>query len=274
MSEPQAAVSRPADDEVLSGEAVAIDVQPVGFFLRALGAVIDVLLSLIVMAAFLFLRLWLVSALGFDPAIDRILTVLMAVVAFVVVPCTIEVATRGRSLGRLAVGGRIVRLDGGATGFRHAFIRALIGVLEIYMTFGAVAVLTGAFSARSQRLGDLVAGTYSQRVRTPRLPVHTPSMPPALAEWARVADVARMPDRLARRISQFLEHADRLLPAARVRVAHELLTEAAPYISPLPSAPDEVVLVAATVLRRERETRALRIADERAEQLTGTRLRS
>src|SRR5690606_25214199 len=103
------------------------------------------------------------------------------------------------------VGGRIVRLDGGATGFRHAFIRALIGVLEIYMTFGAVAVLTGAFSARSQRLGDLVAGTYSQRVRTPRLPVHTPSMPPALAEWARVADVARMPDRLARRISQFLE---------------------------------------------------------------------
>ena len=261
-----------ADDEILSGEAVAIDVQPVGFFLRVLGAAIDVLLSVGVFIAFLVLRLWL-GAAGAGAAIDRILVVLAAVVAFVVVPCTIEVVTRGRSLGKLAVGGRIVRLDGGGTGFRHAFIRALVGVLEIYLTFGAVALLTGVFSARSQRLGDLVAGTYSQRVRTPPLAVHVPVMPPALAGWARIADVARMPDRLARRISQFLQHADRMLPSARSRVAADLLVEARPYISPLPDAPDETVLVAATALRRERETRALEIADARAERLTHVRIR-
>jgi len=261
-----------ADDEILSGEAVAIDVQPVGFFLRVLGAAIDVLLSVGVFVAFLVLRLWL-GAAGAGSAIDRILVVLAAVVAFVVLPCTVEVVTRGRSLGKLAVGGRIVRLDGGGAGFRHAFIRALVGVLEIYLTFGAVALLTGAFSARSQRLGDLVAGTYSQRVRTPPLPVHVPVMPPALAEWARIADVARMPDRLARRISQFLQHADRMLPPARSRVAADLLAEARPYISPLPAAPDEAVLVAATALRRERETRALGIADDRAERLTRVRIR-
>ena len=29
-------------DEVLTGEAVALDVQPIGFFLRALGVLIDV----------------------------------------------------------------------------------------------------------------------------------------------------------------------------------------------------------------------------------------
>ena len=60
--------------------------------------------------------------------------------------------------GRWAVGGRIVRVDGGAAGFRHAFIRAFIGVLEIWLTAGAVAAIVGAFTPRTQRLGDLVAG--------------------------------------------------------------------------------------------------------------------
>lgn len=263
----------PIDDEVLTGEAVAIDVQPVGFFFRVLGALIDVAVSVLVMVAFVFIRIWTAGTTGGDPALDRILYVVAAVVSFVVLPCTIEVVTRGRSLGKLAIGGRIVRLDGGATGFRHAFIRALVGVLEIYMTFGAIALLTGAFSTRSQRLGDLVAGTYSQKVRTPALPVHAPMMPPMLAEWASIADVARMPDRLARRISQFLQNAERLTPQARMQVAHELLGEASAYISPVPAAPAEAVLIAATLVRRERETRALQLADERVERLTRRRVR-
>jgi hypothetical protein len=204
-----------------------------------------------------------------DEATDRIATVSALVVSFLVLPLTMEVALKGRSLGKLAVGGRIVRLDGGATGFRHAFIRALLGVLEIYLTFGGIAVLTGAFTARSQRLGDLVAGTYSQRVRTPPLVTSTPVLPPALAGWAQVADVARLPDRLARRISQFLTSAPRMLPSARDRVARDLLSEAAPFVSPMPSAPPELVLVGITVLRRERERRALENGDRRAERLTG-----
>ncbi|GAB6857079.1 RDD family protein [Microbacterium xylanilyticum] len=256
------------DDEVLSGEAVAIEVQPVGLFFRALGALIDGALCWAVFAGYLVVRLWLIVTVG-DPALDRILSVLALVTAFVVLPCAIETLTHGRSLGRLAVGGRIVRVDGGAAGFRHAFIRALVGVFETYLTFGAVAFLTAAFTARSQRLGDLVAGTYSQKVRTPRLNPRPIAMPAGLESWAAIADVARMPDRLARRISQFLDSAPQLLPAARARIAYELLAEASAYISPVPTAPPEAVLVAATVLRRERESRALRIADERVRKLSG-----
>ncbi|MDF2507865.1 MAG: hypothetical protein K0Q52_1724 [Microbacterium sp.] len=259
-------------DEVLSGEAVAIDVQPVGFLLRALGAAIDMLLGYAVFILWLFLRIWLLDVGVLNDATDRIATVAAIVVSFVVLPITMEVALKGRSLGKLAVGGRIVRVDGGAAGFRHAFIRALLGVLEIYITFGGIAVLTGAFTSRSQRLGDLVAGTYSQRVRTPALPSHVPILPPTLTGWAQIADVARMPDRLARRISQFLVSAPRMVPAARARVAHELLTEATPFVSPMPPLPPEQVLVGITVLRRERERRALENADRRAERLTGRRV--
>ncbi|WP_314422883.1 RDD family protein [uncultured Microbacterium sp.] len=267
-------MSAPLDtsDEVLSGEAVAIDVQPIGFVLRAAGAIIDLLVGLGVFLLTLFLRVWLADIGVLDETTDRIALVVSIVVSFVVLPITMEVALKGRSLGKLAVGGRIVRLDGGATGFRHAFIRALLGVLEIYMTLGSVAVLAGAFTARSQRLGDMVAGTYSQRVRTPRLAPSVPVMPPMLAGWAEIADVARLPDRLARRISQFLQSAPRMVPAARDRVARALWEESAAFVAPIPAAPPEQILVGITVLRRERERRALDLADRRAEKLTGRRI--
>lgn len=261
-----------ASDEVLSGEAVAIDVQPIGFVLRAAGAIIDLLVGIAVFVLTLFLRIWLLDIGVLDQATDTIAFIASIVISFVVLPITMEVALKGRSLGKLAVGGRIVRLDGGATGFRHAFIRALLGVLEIYMTLGSVAVLAGAFSARSQRLGDMVAGTYSQRVRTPKLIPSVPVLPPMLAGWAQIADVARLPDRLARRISQFLQSAPRMVPSARARVAQDLLSEASPFVSPLPQGAPEVALIGITVLRRERERRALHNADRRAEKLTGRRV--
>lgn len=261
------------EQEILSGEAVAIDVQPVGFVLRAAGALIDMLLGFGVFIAFILLQVWLMSLGVMDEHLFRMLTIWASVLSFLVLPLTIEMATRGRSLGKLAVGGRIFRLDGGAITFRHSFIRALLGVLEIYLTVGGIAVITGALTARSQRLGDLVAGTYSQRVRTPQLPQHTPQLPPSLTSWAPIADVARLPDRLARRISQFLGNADRLSPSARVSVARDLATEASAFVSPLPPVSPEELLQGITVLRREREQRALAIADERAERLTGRRVR-
>ncbi|MFD5225032.1 RDD family protein [Microbacterium sp. NPDC058342] len=261
------------EQEILSGEAVAIDVQPVGFVLRAAGALIDMLIGFVVFAGFLVLQLWLLGQGLLDDHTLPLLSIWATVLSFFVLPVTIEVAMRGRSVGKLAVGGRIVRIDGGAITFRHTFIRALVGVLEIYLTFGGGAVITGALTARSQRLGDLVAGTYSQRVRTPPLPVHAPQLPASLHEWARIADVARMPDRLARRVSQFLANAERLSPSARARVAQELASEASAFVSPLPPVSPEELLRGATVLRRQREERALIIADDRTERLTGQRIR-
>ncbi|MFE6995283.1 RDD family protein [Microbacterium sp. NPDC057659] len=262
-----------ASEEILSGEAVAIDAQPIGFILRAAGAIIDMLIGFAVYLAFVFLGIWLGEIGVFDDATARIYQVAAIVISFLVLPVTVEVAMRGRSLGKLAVGGRIVRVDGGAIGFRHSFIRGLLGVLEVYMTLGSVAIITGALTPRSQRLGDLVAGTYSQRVRVPALVTLPPMLPQGMSEWARVADVAKLPDRLARRISQFLSSAAMLSPAARVRLADELAAEAAPFVSPIPPVPSETLLVAITAVRRTRETRALALADDRAERLTGRRVR-
>ncbi len=254
--------------ELLSGEAVAIDVQPVGVVFRALGALIDIAVSFAVLLLFGWLGSWAGEFGLLDEATSRILMVVTIVIALVVLPCTIEIAMRGRSLGKLAIGGRVVRTDGGAITMRHSIIRALTGVLETYMTLGAIAIVSGAFSPRSQRLGDLLAGTYCQRVRTKPLAIAPAVLPPQLEGWAQLADVALLPDRLSRRITQFLAHAPAMEPAARLHVAASLLAETEPFVSPAPPAHPELALQAILFVRRQRESRALQIADARVNQLS------
>ena len=255
-------------DEVLTGEAVALDVQPIGFFLRALGVLIDVLLGIAVFFLFALVASWLIGQSLLDVLALPIVTIVVLVTVMVVLPTAVETLTRGRSLGKLAVGGRIVRSDGGASGFRQAFIRALVGVFEIWFTFGAVAALVGAFTPRSQRLGDLMAGTYSERTRTPPLPPPAPGVPEPLADWAAVADVARLPDRLARRLAQFTRNAAGMQPAARQRIAASLAAEAATHVSPVPQADPELFLLGVVAVRRDRERRALELEEQRVRALS------
>jgi uncharacterized RDD family membrane protein YckC len=257
-----------SQDEILTGEAVALDVQPVGFFLRALGTLIDMLIGVAVYVLFLVVAAWASAQGALDPVVFPILSIVMLVLVTVVIPTAVETATRGRSLGRLAVGARIVRVDGGSSGFRQAFIRALVGVLELWFTVGAVAALTGAFTPRAQRLGDLLAGTYSERTRAVPLPPAAPGVPPLLAGWAAIADVARLPDRLARRVAQFVRQAEHMAPSARERVAASLAADVRPFVSPVPQVDPEGFLRAVAVVRRDRELRALVLEDRRVAALT------
>jgi uncharacterized RDD family membrane protein YckC len=257
-----------AGDEVLTGEAVALDLRPASFVLRAAGAIIDLIVYLGFYVALVILVIpLLVSSLRLDDAVVAAVAIAMLVLAIVVVPITVETLSHGKSLGRLAVGARIVRDDGGAIGLRHSFIRALLGVFEIFMTFGSAAVIAALLSSRSKRLGDMVAGTYSQYERVPKRVDPVYGVPVALEQWALTADVGRMPDRLSRRTAQFLGQASRLSPDTRARLARELAVEASPYVSPLPHVDAELFLAAITAVRRERELTALRLESDRLERL-------
>jgi uncharacterized RDD family membrane protein YckC len=246
------------DDELITGEAVALDVRPTGFVLRGAGAAIDFLVYL---GLWFLLVVFVLSSplfqLLFDSAMLQAGSIAALVLCTVVLPTTVELATRGRSLGKLAVGARIVRDDGGAIGFRHAFIRALLGAVEIFGTLGGIAALVALFNTKAKRLGDLLAGTYSQNERISRYSPPAYGVPLELVEWSRVADVARMPDPLARRIAQFLAGVGGFTPESRMRVANGLAREAAPYVSPVPPADPELFLAAIAAMRRDREFAAL-----------------
>ncbi len=255
------------DDEQMTGEAVGLDLRPTGFVLGAAGGIIDVIVSIAVIVGGAYvLALPAIRSL-FDDASFAAVTVTLSVFALIGLPTIVETVFRGKSLGKLAVGARVVRDDGGAIGFRHAFIRALTGLIEVYASLGGIAALTALFNPRAKRLGDYLAGTYSQHERVPLIVDRSFGVPPGLAAWARTADVARMPDPLARRIAQFLAQAGGMTPEARTRIATGLAGEAAHYVSPVPASDPELFLAAVTVVRRERESRALQLEAERLEPL-------
>jgi uncharacterized RDD family membrane protein YckC len=256
MAEPWKAADHGEDSlieqELVTGEAVALDVRPASVILRGAGTIIDWVAYL-----GLFLMMALVVTQLFSDDIDQALAQALAVAGLVfsllIVPMLVETLSHGRSLGRWAIGARIVRDDGGATGLRHAFIRALMGVIEIFLTFGGLAATAALLNSRSKRIGDLLAGTYSQHERVPRFSEPSFVLPPVLASWAATVDVARMPDRLSRRVAQFLRQAHQLSPDTRVRMAASLAAEVAPFVSPLPPVPPEYLLIGVAEVRRNRE---------------------
>ena len=253
--------------ELMTGEAVGLDLRPISFILRAAGAIIDFIA---------YFGLWLLILLAvtspvlsgfFDEASGRAVTLSALVFCLVVAPTAVETLSQGKSLGKLAVGGRIVRDDGGSIGLRHAFIRSLTGVLEVFSTLGGIASVTALLNGRTKRLGDLLAGTYSQNERVSKITPPVYGVPLELLGWATTADVARMPDGLSRRIAQFLLQASRLTPDARARMSRSLATEASGFVSPLPTVDAELFLAAVSALRRDREYTGLSLEAQRLEHL-------
>ena len=241
-------------DEILIGEGVLLDARPASFATRMLAAGIDVLV--VGMASVIVV---VIVVAGLAPQLDEAATMALVitglVVVTVVVPTLVETLTRGRSLGKVVLGIRIVRDDGGPIRFRHAFVRALTGVLELWFTTGLVAILTSMVHPRGKRLGDLLAGTYAVRVRSGQKALPPVTMPFELAAWATRADMRRLPDGLALSARQLLGRADRLNRGSRVRLGTELAAQFEKYVAPgpPPGTSPERFLAAVLAERRNRE---------------------
>jgi len=259
------------DDEILIGEGVALESGAAPVTLRILSGLIDYIVT-ITLLIFFFASVDRVGA-TFEGAWAAAFSVVAVFSILVVYPMTFETLTRGKSLGKLAAGLRIVREDGGPVTIRHAFIRALVGVLEIYMTAGTLAVGVSMFSARGKRIGDYLAGTYSMRTRGGGNKLPPLVMPAHLAPWAGNADIARLPDSLALTGRMFLGRAPSMRPESRERIGQQIAGHVAQYVAPAPpeGTHPEYFLAAVLTARRDREY-ALEVARLRRADAETTRV--
>lgn len=70
----------------------------------------------------------------------------------------------GRTLGKMLLGLKVVTSLGGQPGLLKVFVRNVVRVVELAMPFAmAMAILVMVFTRRTQRLGDLLAGTGVRR---------------------------------------------------------------------------------------------------------------
>jgi uncharacterized RDD family membrane protein YckC len=240
-------------DDLVTGEAVALELPAAGIALHALSGFLDVAVAILALMAAMFVIPLITQ--GADDAILGTVTTVLLVMVFVVLPTTLETLTRGRSLGKFATGLRTVRDDAGPIGFRQALTRALVGFVEIWLLFCVPALVSGLVSPKGKRLGDHAAGTYVVRERVHLTLPPPPVMPPELAGWASAADIARLPDGLAMAIRQFVMRAPLLSPASRSAIGVQLYGEVLTYLAPAPPAGihPELVLAAVIADRRRRD---------------------
>lgn len=247
-----------AGDDLVTGEGVAVEVPSASVASRMASGALDIALAAVLLiGGFLFFSVALVSA---SDAVLGIVAIVYSTLVLVGVPATLETMTRGRTLGKLALGLRAVRDDGGPITGRHALVRALVGYVEIYLLLGIPALLSAMIHPRGKRLGDMAAGTVvlSARARLQLLP--PPGMPPALHPWVASADVAALPSGLTVAVRQFLSRAPGLVPESRRRIGLDLVHAVLLHVSPPP--PDgvhpEAVLAAVVAERRRRDLDRLR----------------
>src|SRR6476620_8847542 len=250
------------DDDLVTGEAVALDLPPATVGVRVASGLIDVLAEgLLLLLVFLVARVLVADA---DEALIAVDAVVSTVVVLVVVPSTVETLTRGRTPGKRALGLRTVRDDAGPISFRHAFMRALVGVVEIWVFSGVPALMCALVTARGKRLGDVVAGTYVVRERFP-FPVLRPApMPPQLAGWASGADISPLPDGVSLAVRQFLGRAAGLNPASRAALGTQLLDQVMPHVAPPPPPGQHPEALLAAVVAERRRRDELRLARDAA----------
>lgn len=237
--------------ELVTGEAVALELRPAKLPSRALAVLIDLVVA---WAVYLGVTLGLLIATA---SLDDAAVAAIAVAAFVLIlvggPIAVETLSHGRSLGKVACGLRVVRDDGGPIRFRHALVRGAVGVVEILMTFGVVACIASLVSARGRRVGDVFAGTLVVRERVPTSrAAFVPPPPPWLAGRFTGLDLSGVPEGLWLAIRQYLTRMGQLDPQVGWAMAERLACDlAARTGTPPPSDVPPAAYLAAVVQERQ-----------------------
>ncbi|MEO3822176.1 RDD family protein [Actinomadura sp. B10D3] len=245
--------------ELVTGEAVALDLRVARLASRGCAILLDLLLQVFLL--YILLYVTLMTSLVADDAWTAGLSILCIAAVFVGYPCLLETLTRGRTLGKMALGLRVVADDGGPIRFRQALLRALAGVVEFWMFYGSPALITSFCNRRGKRLGDLFAGTIVIQERVPVSMLYGPVavMPPQLAWWARTLELSMLSDELAMTARQYLSRFWELLPEVRDSLGQRIASQVVAVVSPPPppGVRPEILLSAVLAERRHREERRL-----------------
>ncbi|MGW0337570.1 RDD family protein [Streptomyces sp. NPDC003011] len=242
--------------ELVTGEAVTLELRPARLPSRALAVLID--LAVTITAYIVVTIVLMVSTASLDEAAQIALSIAAFLLVLVGGPIAVETLSHGRSLGKMACGLRVVRDDGGPIRFRHALVRGAIGTVEILMTFGVVACVASLVSARGRRLGDVFAGTLVVRERVPAAHVgFVPPPPPWLSGRFSALDLSAVPDGLWLAIRQYLTRMQQLDPQVGWAMAERLATDlSARTGAPVPQGVPPAAYLAAVV--QERQAREVR----------------
>lgn len=142
----------------------------------------------------------------------------------VLYPVIWECTWNGRTPGKAALGIRVVTVEGAPVAFRHAAIRAAVGIFEIFATFGFIASVAIFTSSGGRRIGDYAAGTVVLRERSAQAApkAYIFNAPEGAEEFTTTLDVSMLTQAEYVTVRSFLVRSASLDKDARLALANNL----------------------------------------------------
>src|SRR5690349_9237923 len=181
---------------------------------RALASAIDVALQGVVLVVLVSLLGGFLLGSESSEALAVALIFIVVLLVAVGYRVLMETLTRGRTIGKMVLGLKVVRDDGSSIRFRHALVRTLMWFFVDFAPWFAACpgIVSSLMNKQGKRIGDMVAGTVVIRER--HQPMASPPLfvPGHLVQWAQSLELSRLSDDLANSARDYLARYTDLLP--------------------------------------------------------------
>ncbi|WP_238163330.1 RDD family protein [Kribbella capetownensis] len=251
--------------QLVTGEAVVLQVRIARMPTRALACAIDVLLQVIVLSVLISLLAGFL--IGGDASEALAVSLIFIVILLVAVGYRVvmETLTRGRTLGKMVLGLKVVRDDGSSIRFRHALVRTLFWFFVDFAPWFAACpgIVASLMNKQGKRIGDMVSGTVVIRER--HQPMTSPPLFVAghLVQWAQSLELSRLSDKLANTARDYLGRFTELQPDARIALGDALAYRVSQVTAPAPPVPMIAPAYLSAVLAERRRRELNRLATAR-----------
>lgn len=230
-----------ASQPIITPEAVPLELERAGVASRTLAITLDLLAFGAALLALVLVLDQLSGDSGAEEPSGGVIAVMATGFVLLIVAwfCGFETLWRGRTLGKAAMGLRVVGADGSVVRFHQAFLRAAVGIVDFLLVpIGFIAVVSVLLSRRDQRLGDLAAGTLVVRERSASRGVAPAwfAPPPGWERYAASLDVTALDAETYGVVRSFLLRVPTLASNARDHLAVRLANHVAVRIGHVPPA--------------------------------------
>ena len=218
---------------IVTPEAVVLEFDTAGVPSRALARIIDVFA---VGALFSLVSSFLTPVFIVSEGMGVVLVLLLGFLAVFGYPAACETVW-GRTVGKAALGLRVLTEEGGPVRFRQAAIRSALQVVDfLIVPVGVVATLSAIASRHDQRLGDRLAGTLVVRSSAMSIrsqPVGFPALP-GYEGYVERLDVGTISSERYELLRSYLTRVNDLTPEARQRLSVRLAAPTAALLGHTP----------------------------------------
>ncbi len=151
---------------IRTSQNVTIEYELPSTFQRIIAWFIDLVILIVVNSILSLLFLWLISVMGWSENAYVFFSFLVILPLWLFYSLFCEIVFNGQSIGKRAMGIRVVKLNGDIPSLSDYFMRWAFRMVDILFSFGSLAILLITGTEKGQRLGDILAGTTVIKVKS------------------------------------------------------------------------------------------------------------